>query len=88
MEGERWSLTSTAPGKDSICLAYTEEELLADMTPEVAHADELAKLMDFRVWRLEGFCAPHTCSQGYGMAGFRFPQKERDCKIPTRAGIE
>ena len=31
--------------KDSFHFPYTESELLAGLTPEKAHADELAKLM-------------------------------------------
>ena len=34
-----------ARDKDSIGFSYIEGELLADITPEKAHADELAKLM-------------------------------------------
>ena len=32
--------------KDRFQFPYTESELLAGMTPELAHADELAKLSD------------------------------------------
>ena len=31
-----------SPRKGRLCLPYTEEDLLADLCPEIAHADELA----------------------------------------------
>ncbi|MCY4154785.1 MAG: transcriptional regulator [Gammaproteobacteria bacterium] len=35
--------------KDSIHFPYTEDELLADLTPETVHADELAKVTAYEL---------------------------------------